>query len=112
MKIIPTNGKALVKTGRTIDEPSREPGAAQCGWDTREQWGEEEDKAEGRGRGPGSPEPMHRAKVGSPKHGGCWARSVTASGTFGDNHFSSLVRRRRWGWREMEGWCLGCGLSV
>lgn len=22
------NGKALVKTGRTIDEPSREPGAA------------------------------------------------------------------------------------
>lgn len=40
VKMSQANGKALVKTGRTIDEPSREPGAAQCGWDTREQWGE------------------------------------------------------------------------
>lgn len=35
MKMSQANGKAIVKTGRTIDEPSREPGAAQWGWNTR-----------------------------------------------------------------------------
>lgn len=38
MKMPQANGKVLVKTGRTIDEPSREPGAAQFGWNTRYQW--------------------------------------------------------------------------
>ena len=52
MKMSQANRKAPVKTGGTTDEPSREPGAAQRGWDTRQQWGEGKTKlkAEARAR--------------------------------------------------------------
>ena len=51
-KMSQANRKAPVKTGGTTDEPSREPGAAQRGWDTRQQWGEGKTKlkAEARAR--------------------------------------------------------------
>ena len=38
MKIFQANGRAVVKTERTVTEPSREPRAAQYGWNTRCEW--------------------------------------------------------------------------
>ena len=63
-------------------------------------------------QGPGSLEPMHHAKAGSLKHGEVLGQGVTALGSFGDNHSSSLVRRRRWGRREMEGWAQRTGSRI
>lgn len=70
--------------------------------------GRGKDKAEGRGRGQALQSPCTVLRLGSPKHA-VLGQGVTACDLFGDNHFSSLVRRRRWGWREMEGWCLDAG---
>jgi len=55
---------------------------------------------------------MHHAKAGSLKHGEVLGQGVTALGSFGDNHSSSLVRRRRWGWRAMEGWAQHTGSRI
>ena len=71
MKMPQANGKVLVKTGRTIDQPSREPGAAQCGWNTRYQrWvGKTKLKAKA-----GSPEPVRHTKAAPWSMRGGWAR--------------------------------------
>ena len=37
-KIFQANGRALVKTERTVKEPSRAARAAQYGWNTRCEW--------------------------------------------------------------------------